>query len=147
MDSEKRTKRERATRESLKLMRRLLGGFRLHLDDALREKKVTAAQIRFLYELKMHPGATGAQLARACFITPQSAQAMMTRAIARGWITRHHSAENDRLMLAQLTPRGERLIRMAEDFHGLLEAKVWADIPTKDFEAINELLRRALTRL
>ena len=147
MDSEKRTKREQATRESLKLMRRLLGGFRLHLDDALREKKVTAAQIRFLYEVKLHPGATGAQLARACFITPQSAQAMMTRAVARGWITRAHAQENERLMVARLTPRGEKLLLLAESLHTLLEAKVWQGFATRDFETINALLRRALTRL
>jgi DNA-binding MarR family transcriptional regulator len=84
MDAEKRTSREIEARRSYKLMRRMVVGMRSRLDEELRSKEVTTAQLRFLYEVRERPGSSGAQMARACFVTPQSAQAMMARAVERG---------------------------------------------------------------
>ena len=134
-------------RRSYSLMRRLTMGFQHRLDDELRGKKVTSAQLRFLYELRQRPGSTGAQLARACFMTPQSAQAMMVRAVAQGWVTRGKDPENDRLRIARLTPAGERLMAYASAVFSELEAQVWHGVRMADLRAMNDVLERSLTRL
>jgi len=135
-----------ATR-SVTLMRRVLLGFKAKLDEELREKNATTAQMRFLREVKERPGSSGAQMARACYVTPQSAQAMMVRAVQHGWIVRGKSTENDRVVTARLTPAGEELLAYADGVLKRLEAEIWAGVSVAELRAINELLERGLARL
>ena len=128
-------------------MRRVLLGFKAKLDDELRSHNATAAQMRFLREVKERPGRSGAQMARACYTTPQSAQAMMARAVKHGWVVRGKSAENDRVVTARLTPAGERLIAHADAVMDRLEGEVWAGVPFADLRAMNEILARGLLQL
>jgi DNA-binding MarR family transcriptional regulator len=128
-------------------MRRVLLGFKARLDDALREKNATTAQMRFLREVKERPGSSGAQMARACYVTPQSAQAMMVRAVEHGWVVRGKSAENDRVVTARLTPAGERLLAYADGVMQRLEAEVWSDVGLAELREMNEILERGLLHL
>lgn len=143
----KRTKRETERRRGVKLMRRMLVGFRVKLDDELRSKNVTTAQLRFLHEVKMQPGVSGVEMARACYVTPQSAQAMMARAVARGWVARGSDAHNQRVVTARLTPAGERLLADADEMMARLEAEVWSGVSAADLRAMNEVLERGLRNL
>src|ERR1700679_1184241 len=126
MDSGKANRRAAETRRSATLMRRVLVGFKSRLDDELRGKNVTTAQLRFLHEVKERPGSSNAQMARACYVTPQSAQAMLVRAVERGWVVRGKSSENDKLVTVKLTQAGERLLAYADGVLAHLEAEVWA---------------------
>ena len=153
MDSGKRTststpnrKAAQATR-SVALMRRVLLGFKARLDDDLRKKNATTAQMRFLREVKERPGSSGAQMARACYVTPQSAQAMMARAVEHGWVVRGKNAENDRVVTARLTPEGERLLAYFDGVMKRLEAEVWDAVSATELRAMNDLLERGLAQL
>ena len=141
------TRRAAETRRTATLIRRMLLGFKARLDDELRSKNVTTAQLRFLHEVKERPGSSGAQMARACYVTPQSAQAMMARAVERGWVLRGKSAENDRLVTVRLTPEGERLLAHADGVLARLESEVWAGINMGELRAMNETLERGLLNL
>ena len=134
-------------RRTKSLMRRLMVHLRTRLDDELRAKKVTAAQLRFLQEVKERPGGSGAQMARACFVTPQSAQAMMVRAVEHGWVVRGKDAENHRLVTARLTPAGERLLAYAGGVLERLEAEVWAGVSLGDLREMNAVMARGLENL
>ncbi len=147
MDSVKRTGRAQETRRSVKLIRRVLLGFQARLDEALRPMNVTTAQLRFLNEVKQRPGSSGAQMARACYVTPQSAQAMMARAVEHGWVVRGRDAENGRLVTARLSAEGERLLAYADDVLAGLEAEVWQGATMTELQAMNALLERALVNL
>ena len=155
MDSEKNVRRstqypkgrDAELRRSNTLMRRLLLGFKGRLDDELRARNVTTAQLRFLTEVKERPGSTGAQMARACYVTPQSAQAMMVRAVAHGWVERGTNAENHRLVTARLTPEGERLLAYADGVLAQLEVEVWQGVSVADLKTMNGLLERGLSNL
>jgi DNA-binding MarR family transcriptional regulator len=113
-------KKDVEARRMGKLMRRMLVGFKARLDEELKDHAVTTAQLRFLYEVRERPGGSGAQMARACFVTPQSAQAMLTRAVERGWIVRGKDPENERLVTLRLTPAGRKLLEYAWDRGGSL---------------------------
>jgi DNA-binding MarR family transcriptional regulator len=128
-------------------MRRMLLGFKAHLDDELRPKNITTAQLRLLREVKERPGSSGAQMARACYVTPQSAQAMLARAVEQGWIVRGKNAENGRLVTSRLTPAGERLLAYADAVMAQLEAEVWAGVGVAELRAMNETIERGLINL
>ena len=134
-------------RRTVRLMRRVLVGFYALLDEELRPKKVTHAQLRFLSEVKARPGGSGAQMARACNVTPQSAQVMMARAVERGWVERGQDPENGRLVTVRLTAAGERLLGHADGVLAGLEAEVWRGVSLADMKAVNEVLARGLERL
>ena len=143
----KRTPAERERRRSAQLMKRLQAGFRTRLDDGLRSRNTTTAQIRLLSEVRERPGATGAQIARACYVTPQSAQAMLVRAVVRGWVVRGKDPENDRLVTVRLTPLGLRLLNDADDVFRRIEAEVWAGVPLTQLRAMNDLIERGVEKL
>ncbi len=153
MDSGKRKpaklahKRATELRTSVTLMRRVLLGFKARLDEELRPRNVTTAQLRFLIEVKERPGSSGAQMARACYVTPQSAQAMMVRAVEHGWVVRGKDAENDRLVTARLTLAGERLLAYADAALARFEREVWEGVEVGDLRAMNEVLKRGLRNL
>ena len=47
---------------------------------------------------------SGAQLARSCYVTPQSAQALLKSLEDGGWIRREKDQVNERILIARLTP-------------------------------------------
>ena len=143
----KRTPTEQERRRCASLMKRLQVGFRARLDEGLRAKHATTAQIRMLYEVRSRPGATGAQIARACLVTPQSAQAMLVLAVERGWVIRGKDPENSRLVTVRLTPAGERLLQFADQVFRRIEAEIWAGIPLADLRAANQVLERGVENL
>ena len=140
-------RRAAEARRSATLMRRVLIGLKTRMDDELRSHHLTAAQWRFLMELKDRPGSSGAQMARACHMTPQSAQAMMARAVKHGWIVRGKSPENHRVVTAKLTPAGERLLSYADGILARLEAEVWVGVGLVEMRAMNATLERGLGNL
>jgi len=140
-------RRAAEARRSASLMRRVLLGLKARMDDELRSKHLTSAQWRFLTELKERPGSSGAQMARACHVTPQSAQAMMARAVKHGWVVRGKSPESDRVVTARLTPAGERLLAYADGILARLEAEVWVGVGLAEMHALNATLERGLANL
>ncbi len=134
-------------RRGATLMRRVLLGLKARLDEELRASHVSTAQLRLLMEVKEHPGSSGATMARACFVTPQSAQAMLVRAVDHGWVVRGKDAENDRLVTARLTPAGERLLAHADAVLAKLEAETWAGVTMQELRGMNEILERGLANL
>ena len=134
-------------RRGATLMRRVLLGLKARLDEELRASHVSTAQLRLLMEVKEHPGSSGAKMARACFVTPQSAQAMLVRAVNHGWVVRGKDAENDRLVTARLTPAGERLLAHADAVLAKLEAETWAGVTMQELRGMNEVLERGLANL
>ena len=75
-------------RQTLRRMKTLLIAFRGLMDERLKPMGVTTSQVQMLDALRTHPGASGAQLARACRVTPQTAQGFLARAEREGWIVR-----------------------------------------------------------
>src|ERR1700761_84090 len=103
-------KRQAETRRASQMMKRMLIHFRGQMDEQLRPQGVTASQLHLLKTIRESPGASGAQLARSCYVTPQSAQTLLKGLESGGWITRKKDRENDRILIVALTPSGEELL-------------------------------------
>ena len=139
--------RQAETRLAAQLMKRILVHFRGQIDEALRPQGVTTAQLQVLYAIRNEPGASGAQLARLCYMTPQSAQSLLKGLEVGGWIVRVKDKVNDRILVAQLTRSGEELLETAEKAARVIEKKVWKDVSDEAVGALNRVLEQCLGNL
>ncbi len=134
-------------RQAARMMKRIIVHFRGQMDERLRPQGVTTAQLVVLKAVQDEPGAFGAQLARACHVTPQSAQALLKSLEDGGWIIRTKDTVNDRILIAKLTPSGMKLLETGEKLARVIETKLWQGIPDSAVEALNKTLVRCLANL
>jgi DNA-binding MarR family transcriptional regulator len=135
--------RRRATR----LMKRIFMQFRSLMDEKLRPYGATTAQVRLLLAIRSAPGSSGAELARQCEVTPQTAQSLIQKAEKSGWITRSKDDVNDRIVTAALTPSGVKLLNVADRFIRNIEAKVWKDVSQRTLGNLINVLEQCLQNL
>jgi DNA-binding MarR family transcriptional regulator len=128
-------------------MKWILLHFRGQMDERLRPEGVTTAQLQVLKAIRSEPRVSGAQLARTCHMTPQSAQALLKSLEVGGWIVRTKDAVNERILAAELTPRGEKLVEAGEKLIRAIEKKLWDGIPESAVDALNKTLVRCLANL
>jgi DNA-binding MarR family transcriptional regulator len=134
-------------RRAAQMMKRILIHFRGLMDEKLRPQGMTTAQLQVLKAIHLEPGASGAQLARSCHVTPQSAQALLKELEKDGWIVRSKDRVNDRILNVSLTSEGERLLVTAEKELRIIEARLWRGVPRSSVEALNVVLKRCLSNL
>jgi DNA-binding MarR family transcriptional regulator len=139
--------RQAETRRAAQMMKRIMIHFRSQMDEKLRPQGVTTAQLHVLKVIRDEAGASGAQLARACYVTPQSAQALLKGLEDGGWVTRTKNPANDRILIAQLTPSGMELLDTAERLARVIEKRLWQGVPDSGVEALNKTLMRCLANL
>ncbi len=97
--------------------------------------------------LRDEPGASGAGLARACHVTPQSAQALVKQLENGGWLRREKERGNERILNAYLTPEGEKLLAEAEKAWRRIEARLWRGIEEASVVELNAVLEQCLANL
>jgi MarR family transcriptional regulator, organic hydroperoxide resistance regulator len=142
-----RKSRQAERRRATLMMKRILIHFRSLMDEMLRPQGVTTAQLQVLKAIRAEPGASGAQLARACYVTPQSAQSLLSGLESDGWIVRSKGRGNDRILATRLTLAGEKLILTAEKVATEIEGKLWRDVSEVSVEALNQVLEQCLANL
>lgn len=130
------------------LLKSVLQGFRVRLDEELQPLGITTAQLRMLWTVAAHPEASGAALARLCFVTPQSGQATLTRLEAHGWVKRHHAAgQSERVLVAELTSRGRRLLERAREIGERVDRELWDGMGVQQLAATDAVLQHAVDAL
>ncbi len=129
------------------LVKRLLQLFREGLDEKLRPCGVTAAQLHVLAKLEHEPGISGARLARTCMVTPQTTQVLLRSIEKNGWIVRAKHPENERILLATLTPSGKRILARSRTAVGQIYAQMLDGLAAKDVRALESLLSQCATNL
>jgi DNA-binding MarR family transcriptional regulator len=139
--------RQAETRRAAQMMKRIMIHFRSQMDERLRPQGVTTAQLHVLKVIRDEPGVSGAQLARACYVTPQSAQALLKSLEDGGWITRTKDRGNDRILAVRLTPDGKELLLTAEKAAKVIEGKLWRGVAASSIEALNRVLEQCLANL
>jgi DNA-binding MarR family transcriptional regulator len=91
---------------------------RLQMDGTLRRVGLTTPQYAALSVLEDGPGLSGAELARRCFVTPQTMNAIVANLETAGLVDRRPHPEHGRVLQAYLTEMGEELVSRA---HGIVE--------------------------
>jgi DNA-binding MarR family transcriptional regulator len=129
------------------LVKRLLHLFRESLDEKLRPCGVTAAQLHVLAKLDHEPGISGARLARACMVTPQTTQVLLRGVEKNGWIVRTRHPENERILLATLTPSGKRVLARSRTAIGHIYRQMLDGLAAKEVHALESLLTRCAANI
>jgi DNA-binding MarR family transcriptional regulator len=144
MSKVKNETRQKQMRQAAQLMKRILIHFRGQMDELLRPQGVTIAQLQVLYAIRSAPGSSGAQLARSCYVTPQTVQALLKHLEEGGFIVRGKDKANDRIVTASLTEAGERLMESAEKTALTIQERLWQGVADSDLGRLNELLMQCL---
>jgi DNA-binding MarR family transcriptional regulator len=134
-------------RQTLRTIKRILLQFRGHMDEQLRPQGVTTAQMQVLFAVRGTPGSSGAQLARSCYITPQTTQMLLKHLEEGGFIVRGKDPVNDRIVTARITPAGERLARSVEKTGKALHEKLWQGVSDRELAKLNTLFERCICNL
>ncbi|QIN77330.1 MarR family transcriptional regulator [Rubrobacter marinus] len=94
-------------------MKRAQHALRLEMDDALRGLGLTTPQYAALSVLAEGTGLSGAEVARRCFVTPQTMNGVLVKLEGAGLLSRRAHPEHGRVLQAYPTREGRDLLLRA----------------------------------
>lgn len=142
-----RLEKAKLARQCTQSLRELVVGYRSLLEDFLRGEGLTLPQLRLLKAIQEHGNVSGATIARTCSVTPQTLQAMLTRAERERWITRGILESNHRILTASLTKKGEEVLARGLAAAAQIEEKTWTGVSADTLHQFNATLEHALANL
>jgi len=103
---------------------------------------VTKAQYNALLVLHDSPGLTSAELARRCFVTPQSMNETVGRLERDGYVSRQQHDTHRHVVEIRITPAGKEVFRAADKVVVGLERRLRRELSDDELETLGDLLRR-----
>lgn len=122
-------------------MKRAQHALRLEMDDALRELELTTPQYAALSVLAEGPGMSGAEVARRCFVTPQTMNGVLVKLEGAGLVSRRAHPEHGRVLQAYPTQEGKRLVARAHRLVLEIEERMLAGMRKDERLRLLEALR------
>jgi DNA-binding MarR family transcriptional regulator len=110
------------------------------METVLRPHGLTPPQYGILSVLARDPGASGADLARACNTTPQAMNGMLAILERDGLIERHPHPTHGRILQVTLTDEGRRRLEAAHPAVRGLEAELERDLTADDLATVKQWL-------
>jgi DNA-binding MarR family transcriptional regulator len=120
---------------------------RARIDARLRGLDLTMAQYALMTAVEETPRASGAELARRCFITPQSVNGLIAGLLESGLIERDPSKTHGRIIEIALTAHGRARLREAHAAVNAIEATMLHGISGSDRRLMTSLLRICIENL
>lgn len=111
-------------------------------DAAVAAAGITKAQYNALLILSSHPALTGAELARRCFVTPQSMNETVNRLSRDGLVSREPHETHQHVTELRLTKAGQRALRAADKEVSSVERSVRELYSPAELELLRSLLDR-----
>lgn len=108
---------------------------------------LTTAQYAALYNLRRHPGASSAELARLSFVTPQTMVRIVSGLERAGLVRRAPSPAHRRVLQARLTSKGASALRQAQQRVDAIHAHMLHGIPPAETERLLDWLTRIAVTL
>jgi len=117
------------------------------MEVALRPHGLTGAQYGVLSVLRHHPGASGADLARACNTTPQAMNGVLATLERESLIERQQHPTHGRILQATMTDEGRRRLEAADPAIRGLRRAIERDFTPEDIATVKAWLVGAAQRL
>lgn len=117
------------------------------MDDALAPLGLTTPQYAGLAVLEETPGISSAELARRCFVTPQTMNAIVAGLERRGLLERRAHAVHGRILETTLTNEGAVLLRRAHEQVRAIETRMTSQLSGREQRQLFELLARCAQAL
>ena len=126
---------------------RVSQGIRRELRGRLASCELSVADVTTLSVLRGSAWLSNAQLARRALITPQSMIEVLASLEQRGLVRRRADPANARIMRAELTASGRRILRRADAVIAKLEDELLAAVAPQRREIVRRSLLSAMDEL
>jgi DNA-binding MarR family transcriptional regulator len=120
---------------------------RARMDAQLRHLKLTTGQYALMVAIEETSRSSGAELARRCFITPQSVNGLIAGLLESGLIERDPSKTHGRIIEIALTEHGRARLRQAHASVRAIEATMLHGIGVSDRRLMANLLGTCIENL
>jgi len=143
----KKTKVGKPRLERIGLIKAVLQGYRIKLDEELQPFGITTSQLRMLWAVEANPAASGAEVARSCSVTPQTGQATLAAMEANEWIRRKAREDGGRVLVSEVTASGRKVLARGKKVAEGLSEKMWEGISERELRVLDGALVDAVERL
>jgi len=128
------------------VLKRAQQALRAAMDEALRRRGLTTAQYAALRALEAAPGLSGAEVARRCFVTPQTINEIVTHLEAAGLVERRRG-DDARVLRAYLTAAGRDLVGACRQVVAAIEERMVSGLSPRERRQLLDHLRRCADAL
>ena len=128
-------------------LKRAQQALRTAMDEGLRAQGLTTPQYAALTHLEADEPLSGAELARRCFVTAQTMNAILVGLERARLVERAPHAEHGRVIEARLTKRGPAKVQDAHRTVFEIEERMLSAITPAGRRRLNETLRRLVENL
>jgi DNA-binding MarR family transcriptional regulator len=129
------------------LMRQVTLQSRLRIEQALQDFELTSSQYTVLSILGHREGLSAAQLARRFSVTPQSMNAIISTLEDKKLISRQEASGNRRILRANLTRMGQRVLAVCEEAVDVVEADLFRGLTKAETAALRQLLLKVVATI
>src|SRR5262245_61232862 len=126
------------------LVKQLQHALRAQMDDGLAEIGLSTGQYALLSAIAEAPRSSGAELARRCFITPQSVNGLIAGLKRAGLIERSASATHGRIIEITLSMSGQERLKAAHRIVFAIEGRMLAHLSPSKRRELAGLLRQCI---
>jgi len=110
------------------LLRQAHAAMRLALDASFAGFGLTSPQFMVLNVLEAYPGASGAEVARTTLLTPQTINLIVRKLERDGLVARHGHETHGRVLRAELTGAGRRVLAQCKRRANAIEERLLATL-------------------
>ncbi len=128
------------------VLKRVQQALRAAMDEALRRHGLTTAQYAALSALEAGPGLSGAELARRCFVTPQTMNEIVAHLEVDGLIARWRG-DDARVLRAYLTASGQNLVSACHQAVEAIEERMVSELSPSERQQLLDGLRHCVDAL
>jgi len=128
------------------VLKRAQQALRGAMDEALRRRGLTTAQYAVLNALEEAPGLSGAEVARRCFVTPQTMNEIVGHLEAGGLVERRRG-DDARVLRAYLTAAGQDLLGACHQVVAAIEERMVSGLSPRERQQLLDGLRRCVDAL
>lgn len=110
------------------------------MDDRLAEADLTTAQYAALTALEREEGLSNAELARRCFVTPQTMHSIVTRLEDEHLLERTPHPDHGRIQQLHLTEAGQARLDEGHQIVEAIEERMTAEVSRDELEQAKQVL-------
>jgi len=128
------------------VLKRVQQALRAAMDEVLRRRGLTTAQYAALSALEEAPGLSGAELARRCFVTPQTMNEIVAYLEVAGLVERRRG-DDARVLRAALTAAGQELVAVCHQAVAVIEERMVSGLSPRERQQLLGGLHRCVDAL
>jgi len=128
------------------VLKRVQQALRVAMDEVLRRRGLTTAQYAALSVLEEAPGLSGAELARRCFVTPQTMNEIVAHLEVAGLVERRRG-DDARVLRAALTAAGLDLVGVCHQAVAVIEERMVSGLSPRERQQLLGGLHRCVDAL